>query len=118
MVLLSKLLGRKASDPSVRVQTAKQASKVTQKEATDTEEEFKAGNAAMSTYKASQTAWKASQAAEAAAEAEQFAVEASQHARNARTAASLDHALAAAQSYNQARSPATPAAVIFASCRD
>ena len=55
----------------------------------------------MATYKASQTAWKASQAAEAAAEAEQFAVEASQHARNARTAASLDHALAAAQSYNQ-----------------
>ena len=79
---------------------------MTEKEARDTEEEYKAGNAAMSTYKASQAAWKASQTAEAANEAEQFALEASQHARNARTAAALDNALAAAQAYNQAsRSP-------------
>ena len=91
------------------MQTARQAAKVTEKEARDTEEEYKAGNAAMSTYKASQAAWKASQAAEAANEAEQFALEASQHARNARTAAALDNALAAAQAYNQAsRSPPPP----------
>ena len=90
------------------MQVAKQAAKITEKEAHDTEEEYKMGNAAMATYKASQAAWKASQAAEAAAEAEQSALEASMHARNARTVLALDNSLSASQAYNQVCTWASP----------
>lgn len=79
----------------------RQAALTAEKEATDTESQYQQANAAMATYKASQTAWKACQATEAAGEAEGFANEAASHARNARTAAALDHALGAAQAYNE-----------------
>lgn len=86
------------------MQVAANSALAAERDAADTEEAERAKNVAQATYKASQASMRSQEAAEAAAAAEKLALEAAEHAKRAGTAQAFDHALAAAQAFNQASS--------------
>jgi len=83
------------------VQIAAYSATAAERDALDTEEADRSKNVAQATYKASQTSMRSQEAGEAAAAAEKLALEAAKHAKRAGTALAFDHALAAAQAWNQ-----------------
>ena len=85
------------------LQVAANSAESAERDAADTEEADRAKNVAQATYKASQASMRSQEAAEAAAAAEKLALEAAEHSKRAGTAQAFDHALAAAQAFNQVR---------------
>jgi hypothetical protein len=83
------------------VQVAANSATAAERDALDTEEADRSKNVAQATYKASQASMRSQEAAEAAAAAEKLALEAAEHSKRAGTALAFDHALAAAQAFNQ-----------------
>ena len=103
------------------LQLANYSANAAEKDARDTEDADKSKNVSVATYKAAQAAQRSQEAAEAASDAEKLAVQAAEYAAKASTALALDHALAAAQAFNQvgaasSKNPFSLACVLWALC--